>query len=130
MGAENIACETETCMLDEKSIAERLSMTVNILERYLQTRRGARGNLLFDTSYREAVKACAPFPSEEKNHPLLADKSVRFWQGEALSHFRKSSWEGELILTLVVKYHSCHRVCNSSLNSTEVMLSFYVFYDQ
>ena len=98
---------SETCMFDAISIDERLGKIVSILERYLETRRGAARNLPFVTSSpSEAAKAnSARFPKEENTYPpLLADNSVRLWHDEALSHFQKSSWEGEL------KYHSYYRV--------------------
>lgn len=90
----------ETCSAEAKSSAENLlHKTVVILERYRQLR-GADGDLLFNTSYREAANAMTQFTSEGTNHP--SHKSVRFWQGEALSHFKKSAWEGEFVLTPVV----------------------------
>lgn len=127
LGTEGIACETETCILDAKSISERLRKTVEILERYVQTG-GVAGNLL-DMSNLEAAKASAPSTRiEKKNRPLLAGNSVRLWQGEALSHFRNSSWEGELLVTLVIEFPSCHRVsCITQLNRGHVV---FLCYDQ
>lgn len=107
--------ETETCALDAKPISERISKIVSILERYLRTR-GAAGNIRFDIRYREAARASTastPFP--EENRPPLADNSVRIWQEEAYSHFRKSSWKGELLL----KPKSSIRITGCNIHSTE-----------
>jgi hypothetical protein len=98
----------ETSIVKANTGAEEIvSKTVLLLERYCQTRMAAK-NLLVDTSYHVAARAISPIATEETDRPF--DKSAGFWQAEALSYFRISAWEGELLGTFLVAFFSCRRV--------------------
>jgi hypothetical protein len=67
-----------------EAIAEKLIETVAVA-----------GNIAGDTnsSVDGAIDAIKPVAIKGKN--LSIDFFLRFWEGEALSHFRRSAWEGK-----------------------------------
>ena len=50
------------------------------------------GNIAGDTN--SSVDGAKPVAIKGEN--LSIEFFLRFWEGEALSHFRKSAWEGKL----------------------------------
>ncbi len=99
-------CETSPVKADSGA-DEIVSKTVLLLERYCQTLMVPK-NLPVDTSCHGAARAISPIAIEETYRPC--DDSVRFWQAEALSYFRKSAWEGELLATFLMAFLSWRRV--------------------
>ena len=115
MGAEAIAKKlfSETCAMDSKSKDEEFNKIVvvalqRVLARYCQTCEisdvvsGVDG----------AAKVNAPPASTDDNCPV--DKNiVRLWEGEALSYYRTSAWEGRSLI-IQIEYLSCR--CASSVS--------------
>ncbi len=98
MGAEAVV--SETCEMDSRTEADKFNESVvvslqRILERYCQTRGGASnltGDMISGLDVDGAAEVNAPLSSADENFP--ADNVVRLWEGEALSYYRMSAWEG------------------------------------
>ena len=79
------------------------------------------GNISGDTnsSIDGAVDAIKPVVI--KGEDLSIDLCLRFWEGEALSHFRRSAWEGKFRTALLDLPLSAHVVYHSRQPSANVV---------
>ena len=79
------------------------------------------GNISGDTnsSIDGAVDAIKPVVI--KGEDLSMDFFLRFWEGEALSHFRRSAWEGKFRTALLDLPLSAHVVYHSRQPSANVV---------
>ena len=93
-----------------EAIAEKLIETVAVA-----------GNIAGDTnsSIDGAVDAIKPVAIKGKN--LSIDFFLRFWEGEALSQFRRSGWDGNCLTTLLDLPLSAHVVYHSRQPSANVV---------
>lgn len=93
-----------------EAIAEKLIETVAVA-----------GNIAGDmnSSVDGAVDAIKPVVI--KGEDLSLDFFLRFWEGEALSHFRRSAWEGKFRRALLDLPLSAHVVYHSRQPSANVV---------
>ena len=89
-----------------EAIAEKLIETVAIA-----------GSIAGDTN--SSVDAIKPVAIKGEN--LSIDFFLRFWEGEALSHFRRSAWEGKFRTALLDLPLSAHLVYHSRQPSANVV---------
>ena len=85
-----------------EAIAEKLIETVAVA-----------GNIAggMNSSVDGAADAIKPVAIKSKN--LSIDFFLRFWEGEALSHFRSGAWEGKFSTALLDLPLSAHAVYHS-----------------
>jgi hypothetical protein len=81
-----------------EAIAEKLIETVAVA-----------GSIAGDTNF--SVDAIKPVAIKGEN--LSIDFFLRFWEGEALFHFRRSAWEGKFRTALLDLPLSAHVVYHS-----------------
>ena len=89
-----------------EAIAEKLIETVAVA-----------GSIAGDTN--SSVDAIKPVAIKGEN--LSIDFFLRFWEGEALSHFRRSAWEGKFRTALLDLPLSAHVVYHSRQPSANVV---------
>jgi hypothetical protein len=112
--------------MDSESRDEEFNKTVvvplqRILARHCQTYE--MGDMTSGVDGAATVNA--PPANTDDNCPA-DNKMVRLWEGEALSHFRRSAWEGRSLATQIERL-SCR--CTSSLSwlSHQLMFSPFMF---
>ena len=89
-----------------EAIAEKLIETVAVA-----------GSIAGDTN--SSVDAIKPVAIKGEN--LSIDFFLRFWEGEALFHFRRSAWEGKFRTALLDLPLSAHVVYHSRQPSANIV---------